>query len=231
MTSPTSLSRDQLAANIAANLADVDATLARLGRSRDDVTVVAVTKTHPVETVLAAYDVGLRCFGENYLDELVAKASATSSLPDVQWQFLGAVQSRKIRSIAQHAQLIATISRPKEIALLAACESPLPRILIQVDYTGADGRNGARVEDVSDLVAAARENGLAVTGLMTVAPVGESDASRAFRDLAALAAREGLDELSMGMSGDYRFAVAAGATQIRLGQALLGPRNSATAVS
>lgn len=231
MTSPTSLSRDELAARIAANLTDVDQVLARHGRSRREVAVVAVTKTHTLDTVLAAYEAGLRCFGENYVDELVAKSSATSALPDVEWQFLGALQSRKIRTVAQHAQLVATVSRLKEIERLAECDAPVPRILVQVDYTGAAGRNGADATDVSGLIAAARQRGLRVTGLMTVAPVDPSAAQRAFHELAALAAGEGLQELSMGMSGDYEMAVSAGATHIRLGQALFGPRNPVTAVS
>ena len=231
MTSPTSSSREQHAALIAANLADVDAKLARLGRSRDEITVVAVTKTHSVETVLAAYDAGLRCFGENYVDELVSKSSATRTLPGIEWQFLGALQSRKIRTIAQHATVITTVSRHKEIAALAACDRPRPRLFIQVDFTDDDGRNGAEPGEVAELVTAARARDLDVIGLMTVAPVKVEEAERAFRTLADLATDQGLVELSMGMSGDYELAVSAGATQIRLGQALLGPRNPVSAVT
>ena len=231
MTSPTSSSRNELAARIAANLADVNETLARYGRSPSEVTVVAVTKTHPLDTVLAAYDVGLRCFGENYSDELVVKSSATTSLDDVNWQYLGALQSRKIASVAAHADLIATVSRAKEIIRLGQLLEHRPRILIQVDYTGALGRNGAPAGDVAALVDLARRQGVDVVGLMTVAPVDRADAARAFEDLARRAAVEGLRELSMGMSGDYDVAVACGATQIRLGQALFGPRNPVTEVS
>lgn len=231
MTSPTSSSRNELAARIAANLADVNETLTRHGRSVSKVTIVAVTKTHPLETVLAAYDAGLRCFGENYIDELVAKSSATASLGDVTWQYLGALQSRKISSVAAHADLIATVSREKEILRLSQLVEHRPRILIQVDYSGAAGRNGAPASDVSALVDLARRSGVAVTGLMTVAPVERSEAARAFADLARRAEGEGLTELSMGMSGDYDLAVDHGATQIRLGQALFGPRNPVTVVS
>jgi len=230
MTFPTSLSRDERAARIAANLAEIDATLSRLGRGRDEVTVVAVTKTHPIETVLAAYDAGLRVFGENYLDELIAKSTASSALPDVQWQFLGALQSRKIPTIARHADVVATISREKEVIRLAECGEPHPRVMIQVDFTSAQGRNGAELGEVSRLVGTARRLGLEVEGLMTVAPVGREEARRAFRELAAAALGEGVAQLSMGMSGDYELAVSEGATQIRLGQALFGPRDPVTAV-
>ena len=230
MTFPTSLSRDELAARIAANLAEIDRALARLGRTRHEVAVVAVTKTHPVETVFAAYDAGLRQFGENYLDELTAKVAATAALPDIEWQYLGAVQSRKIRAVAQHADVIATVSREKELIRLAECDSPWPRIMIQVDFTGGDGRNGAQVKDVATLVSSAQRRGLEVEGLMTVAPVERDAARRAFRELAALASGEGLTQLSMGMSGDFEVAVEEGATQIRLGQALFGPRDPVGAV-
>ena len=231
MTSPTSSSRDELAARIAANIAEIDARLLRVGRTRDEVTVVAVTKTHPREVVLAAYDAGLRVFGENYLEELVAKSTSTASLSDVQWQFLGALQSRKIPTLAHHADVLATISREKEIVRLAACDGPVPRVMIQVDFTDAPGRNGARPNDVSHLVATARRVGLEVEGLMTVAPVDLGEARRAFRELATIAKGEGVRELSMGMSGDYEVAVSEGATQIRLGQALFGPRDPVVAVS
>lgn len=231
MTFPTFLSRDELAARIAANLAEIDTALARLGRSRHEVAVVAVTKTHSVKTVLAAYDAGLRQFGENYLEELIAKATATASLPDIEWQYLGALQSRKIRTVAQHANVMATVSREKELIRLAECEHPWPRIMIQVDFTGSDGRNGALVEDVTTLVSSARRRGLEVEGLMTVAPIELDSARRAFRELAHLAAGEGLPQLSMGMSGDFEVAVEEGATQIRLGQALFGPRDPVGAVT
>ena len=231
MTSPTSLSRDELAARIAANIAEIDARLLRLGRTRTEVTVVAVTKTHPLETVYAAYDAGLRIFGENYLEELAAKSTATSSLLHAQWQFLGALQSRKIPTLAQHADVLATISREKEIVRLAACDGPLPRVMVQVDFTDAPGRNGARPDDVSGLVSTARRLGLEVEGLMTVAPVDRDAARRSFRELATISKGEGVPELSMGMSGDYEVAVSEGATQIRLGQALFGPRDPVVAVS
>lgn len=231
MTSPTSLSRAELAAKIAANLDTVQRTIAQCSPNASAVTVVAVTKTQPLEVVLAAYDAGLTHFAENYVDELTGKVSAASVPDELTWQFIGAVQSRKIAVIARHADVVASISRQKEIERLADCDVPLPRIMIQVDFTSALGRNGASARDVPSLVDLARRHSIVVDGLMTVASPVRDEASVAFRELAAIAAGEGLSELSMGMSGDYDLALAAGATQIRLGQTIFGPRNPPTDVS
>jgi uncharacterized pyridoxal phosphate-containing UPF0001 family protein len=168
----------------------------------------------------AAVDAGLVDLGENYLDELAEKQPAVSS--DVRWHFLGALQSRKIPEIARIAHSIDGVCRKKELDGLARC-AQRPELLIQVDTTGLSQRNGAPVDEVADLVNYARRLELPVAGLMTVAPEGPG-AATCFSIVAGLAQELGLSRLSMGMSGDWEDAVAAGSNEIRIGRALLGPR-------
>ena len=118
MTSPTS-SSSSLSTSVAANLAAVRASIVQHGRSLESVTIVAVSKNHDVDVVRAGYEAGLRVFGENYVHELVAKADATRDLADLQWQFLGALQSRKIDTVCQWADEVLSVSREKEVAALA----------------------------------------------------------------------------------------------------------------
>ena len=222
MTFPTS-SSSPLTPDVAANLAAVQANIVRLGRSLDSVTVVAVTKSQSVEVVRAGYAAGLRVFGENYVNELVDKASTTRDLSEIRWQFLGALQSRKIDTVTQWADEVLTVSREKEVAAVADGSTPRP-VYIQVDYAATAGRNGVGPAEAPVLIESCRRRGLEVRGLMTVAPPNPDAAEVAFRRLSELAAREGVRELSMGMSDDYELAVAYGSTQIRLGRTLFGPR-------
>lgn len=223
MTSPTSSSSPPTP-DVAANLAAVHANIVRLGRTLDSVTVVAVTKTQSVDVVRAGYAAGLRVFGENYLHELVDKASETRDLSGIRWQFLGALQTRKIESVAQWAHEVLTVSREKEVDVMARRDGPLPEVFIQVDYAATAGRNGVDPERAHSLLDECRRRGLTVRGLMTVAPPDRAAAEAAFRRLSELARAEGVDELSMGMSDDYDLALAHGSTQIRLGRTLFGPR-------
>ena len=223
MTSPTS-SSSSLSTSVAANLAAVRATIVQHGRSLESVTIVAVSKNHDVDVVRAGYEAGLRVFGENYVHELVAKADATRDLADLQWQFLGALQSRKIDTVCQWADEVLSVSREKEVAALAHHGAEAPRVFVQVDYADSPGRNGVAPSAASALIASCRRQGLDVRGLMTVAPPHRREAERAFRLLSELAHREGVAELSMGMSDDYDLALAYGSTQVRLGRTLFGPR-------
>jgi pyridoxal phosphate enzyme (YggS family) len=194
------------------------------GADPSRVRVVAVTKTFGPVAVRAALAAGLTDVGENYLDELSATRAATSDLePAPRWHYLGALQSNKVARVVQVADVVSSVSRVKEIDRLVHLGARA-EIDIQVDYTGRPERGGAHPDDVSDLVARARDGGLRLRGLMTVAPPEPAGAQRAFGALAELASRLDLRELSMGMSDDLEWAVAAGSTELRVGRALFGPR-------
>jgi pyridoxal phosphate enzyme (YggS family) len=222
MTTSRAFSDNDLDEQIAHNLAAIRELITRCGRGIDDVRVVAVTKTFPLDVVDAAWRCGLRDFGENYVDELVEKS--TSRPKDCTWHFLGALQSRRISDVAAHADLIESVSRRKEIEILAR-QSRRPPILLQIDYTGAPQRGGVAPEDFDALVAYAHQHELEVRGVMTVAPPEPEAAREAFEDMAKRAARYELRVLSMGMSDDLELALRAGSTQIRIGRALFGPRS------
>lgn len=212
-TSPASSA--ELAALVAERLSTVTERLTALGRA--DVRVVAVTKTFPVAYVDAALACGLAHIGENYASELVAKKSASTSVAT--WHFLGRLQTNKIALVAQHADVVSTVCRVRELDVLAR-QPRIPVVDIEVDVTGAPSRNGAALGEVEGLLEAARARGVAVRGLMTVAPPEHDAAARCFADVATVAATLGLAELSMGMSADYELAVAAGSTEVRLGNVL-----------
>jgi len=188
------------------------------------VRIVAVTKGFGVDAVAAAAAAGLTLVGENYAQELVAKAGAGAGGPAVRWHFIGAIQRNKVAPLAPFVAVWQSLDRPAVIEAIAR-HSPGATVLEQVNLTGEPGRAGCRWADAPDLVLAARAAGLEVRGLMGIGPAGAPDAGRdAFVALAALARRLGLPEVSMGMSDDFETAVAAGSTMIRLGTGLFGPR-------
>jgi PLP dependent protein len=207
----------------------------RSGRLPEEVTLVAVTKTVPLNVVRLAHQAGLTDFGENYARELETKAAA---LPDARWHFLGKLQRGNARSIARHADVIHS-AEPSDgcerVAARAHRDGGTIPCLIQVDFTGR--RQGVAPEAIP--VAAERLAtlpGIDVVGLMTLPPwTGRSEATRPFfarlRDLRnGLRDRwPGVRELSMGMSGDYEVAIEEGATMVRVGTALFGERHAGEA--
>jgi pyridoxal phosphate enzyme (YggS family) len=208
--------------DVAANLAEIHRRIERAGGDPHRIVVVAVSKTFPVSAVEAAYEAGLRVFGENYAAELLAKAEALS-LPGLAWHFLGAIQTNKVARLAEVTACYESVSRVKEAAEIAR-RAPGASIMVQVDLTGLAGRSGAAPEDVGELVDHARSLGLDVQGLMTVAPQEPEAARGAFRVVRSLADELGLAERSMGMTDDLELAVAEGSTMLRIGRALFGPR-------
>lgn len=223
MTSPISFDKDDLVATIAANLDEVRNRIVDAGRRVDDVRIVAITKTHPVTYVAAAAACGLRTAGENYVEELLAKQELVA--PElVEWEFVGALQTNKIARLVSKVQRIATVHREKEIQAIAR-RAPGMTVYVQVDFTGESRRNGAAPALVANLVAASRDAGLNVQGLMTVAAPEPGLAREAFAQTSALADRLALPVRSMGMSQDYELALIEGSTEIRLGTALFGARN------
>jgi PLP dependent protein len=188
------------------------------------VRIVAVTKGFGPDAVEAAVAAGVTSIGENYAQELVAKASAGVGGMGVQWHFIGAVQRNKVGHLAPFVAVWETVDRPA-VAEAVARHSPGATSLVQVNLTGEAGRAGCSWEDAAGVVAAARTAGLDVQGLMGIGPVGPPEESRSlFAALAGLALRLGLAEVSMGMTGDFEVAVEEGATMVRLGTILFGPR-------
>jgi uncharacterized pyridoxal phosphate-containing UPF0001 family protein len=204
----------------------IEAELAQLAPGGEPPRIVCVTKTHPIEMVRAAVAAGLREFGENYANELAAKARETSELP-IRWHFIGHLQQRQVRLVSGAASVVESLSRVVEADRLAALGFD-GEVFVQLAPPGAPpGRNGVSEDEAAKLVDYARSRGLHVTGVMGVAVPGDEAAVRAFfRSLVRFAEAQGLAERSFGMSSDWRLAATEGATIVRLGTALLGPRPS-----
>jgi len=192
------------------------------------VKIVAVTKGFGPEAVAAAAEAGLIDVGENYAQELLAKAGDLSARRGAavapRWHFIGRLQRNKIGRIAGLVRLWQSVDRPG-LATEIARRAPGARVLVQVDVAGIAGRGGCAPEETEGLVTSCRDAGLEVAGLMAVgAPGPPEHARRGFRLLAAQADGLGLAELSMGMTADMDVAVEEGATMVRVGTALFGPR-------
>jgi PLP dependent protein len=198
----------------------------RSGRARGDVTLVAVTKTFPAEIIREAYKLGLRVFGENYIQEFAAKHAHVSDLPEAEFHFIGHLQSNKSRHAADLFHVIETIDSAKLARRLNEIGKPL-EVMIEVKLSGEESKAGAPPDAVPALADAIRGcANLRLTGLMTMPPwSGDAETSRPyFRQLAALARQLGLPKLSMGMSHDLETAIEEGATHVRVGTALFGSR-------
>ncbi|MGY1752693.1 YggS family pyridoxal phosphate-dependent enzyme [Blastococcus sp. SYSU D01042] len=224
-----------LAGNLRAVRARIDAAARAAGRDPSAVALLAVSKTWPAADVRALAALGQSDFGENRAQELVGKAAELADL-DVRWHFIGQLQRNKAAAVARLGAVVHSVDRAALAeALSRAGESagaPV-EVLLQVDLGGPEGELGARggadpaeVPALADVVA--QLPGARLRGLMAVAPRG-ADPGPAFQRLARLAARvradhPGAAELSAGMSGDLEQAVAAGATIVRVGTALFGSR-------
>lgn len=193
------------------------------------VTLVAVTKGFEVELARRALGAGLSDLGENYAQDLRAKAEqlakeTVSQAP--RWHFIGGLQRNKIKTLAGVVTLWHTIDRLALVNELAK-RAPGARMLVQVNTTGEAAKSGCDPSDAPGLVEAAREVGLSVEGMMTIGPTDASlDPRPGFSMLRELAERCEVVELSMGMSNDFELALSEGATIIRLGSALFGSRPS-----
>lgn len=207
---------------------------AAAGRSAHSVTLLAAAKGHPPELLAAAADSGVSDFGESYLQEGLAKIAALRQRP-LTWHFIGRIQSNKTRSIAEAFAWVHAVDRLKLAERLSAQRPPhLPplNVCLEVNVAGEASKGGVAPEATGALAAAvAILPRLALRGLMCIPPEeGETARQRAwFARLRALLAQLNsaqlrLDTLSMGMSGDFEAAILEGATIVRLGTALFGPR-------
>jgi uncharacterized pyridoxal phosphate-containing UPF0001 family protein len=200
--------------------------IAAAGGDPEAVRIVAVTKGFGPDAVVTALAAGLLDIGENYAQELLAKHAALAAAGPVpegpRWHFLGRVQRNKVVQLAPVVACWQSVSREVEGEAITR-RAPGAAVLIEVEATGAPGRNGAQPEEVPALVARLRSLGLDVRGLMTVAPQGPGRRA-VFAAVRRLADDLGLPERSMGMSDDLETAVAEGSTMVRLGRALFGGR-------
>lgn len=191
--------------------------------AREDVEIVAVTKGFDSSAVEAAKRLGLTAVGENYAQELVEKADRLSGLTV---NFLGRIQRNKVRKVAELVDVWQSVVRP-EILTEIAKRTSSARVLIQIQPDGDDSKDGVRPTELPSLLDLAQTLGVKVEGLMTIGVLGDSEATRAcFEEVDALADEYELKVRSMGMSGDYRDALVAGSTMLRLGSVLFGPRPS-----
>jgi len=196
--------------------------VADAGGTPEEVQVLAVTKSQPVECVRAALEAGLVDIGENYAQELVAKADAVEA--GVRWHFIGQLQRNKVRSLAHLVHLWQSVDR-LQLGEEISRRAPGASVLVEVNLTDDPDRGGARPGFVAGLVDGLRDLGLSVEGLMAVGRQGPEEEVRAgFRLVRELADQLGLPTRSMGMSGDLEVAVQEGSTMVRVGTGLFGPR-------
>lgn len=224
----------EIAANLAGVRERVRLACRAAGREPTEITLIAVTKTFPVQDVRIIADLGVTDVGENRDREAADKVAQLGDL-EVRWHFVGQVQTRKARSVASFAHVVHSVDRVRLVVALdraAGDAGRTVRSLVQVALNGAgggEGRGGAAPADVEALAeAVAAAQNLELGGVMAVAPPGQ-DPAPAFARLAEIAARvrsshPGATDVSAGMSADLEAAVAAGATHLRVGSALLGRR-------
>jgi pyridoxal phosphate enzyme (YggS family) len=197
----------------------IEAAARRAGRAGEEVAVVAVTKGVGPDRVAEALAAGVTRLGESRAQELLEKAEAIEA---PEWHFVGRLQRNKVGSLSSLVTLWHSVDRP-ELAPLLARRAPGTRVLVEVNVTGDPAKGGCSPESAPALAEALVSEGLQVEGLMTVPTLG-TDPRPAFAALRSLAERLGLAQLSMGMSDDFEVAVEEGATMVRLGRVLFGPR-------
>jgi pyridoxal phosphate enzyme (YggS family) len=224
--------REELAANLVLLRERIAAACATAGRDPSELTTIAITKTRPASDVRLLAALGVTDVGENRDQEAAAKHGETTDL-GLRWHFVGQLQRNKCRSVASYVDVVHSVDRAPLVSALSRAAVDAGRelsVLIQVSLDDhATGRGGAKPDDVAPLAAAvAAAAALELGGVMAVAPLG-APAEPAFAHLASVAERLRADHpaatiISAGMTGDLEAAVAAGATHLRIGTALLGGR-------
>ncbi len=225
MSEPTTLRE-----RIDAVEARIQTAVARSGRSREEVMLVAVTKKFPAQVIAEAYDLGLRVFGENYVQEFQQKFPDLEGLAEAEYHLIGHLQSNKARVAAELFHTVETVDSAKLARRLNDARDPSAaplEVLIEVKLSEEEAKAGADFLELPELIAKIRKlPRLNLTGLMTMPPWNDDPEQTRpyFRKLAELASEHRLGKLSMGMSHDLEAAIEEGATLIRVGTALFGPR-------
>jgi PLP dependent protein len=201
----------------------------RARRDPSEILLLAVAKVFPASVTREGYELGLRNFGENYVQEFEVKASEVRNLPGARFHLIGHLQSNKSSKAADLFDVIQTVDSAKLARRLNEIHKPLD-VMLEVKLAPEEAKSGAAPEELSDLVAAVRAcPNLRLLGLMTMPPWSEqAETSRPyFRRLRELAERHDLHQVSMGMSNDFEVAIEEGSTCIRVGTALFGKRRKA----
>jgi pyridoxal phosphate enzyme (YggS family) len=210
------------------------------GRKRNNITLLAVSKTKPVEMIEQAYAAGQTSFGENYLQDALAKISALRNL-DISWHYIGRIQSNKCKDIAQHFAWVHGLDKAKHAERLShyrAGQNTFLQCCIQVNLSGEANKGGIAPDELPGLAHfIQKQPRLKLRGLMTMPnpQTSPEEQSTVFQRLAILRKQlndEGLtlDTLSMGMSGDLEMAIAAGSTMVRIGTDIFGERGKGLTV-
>lgn len=217
--------------------AKIEAACKRAGRDRSEVTLIAVSKTKPVEMLEEAYGIGIREFGENKVQEMMDKYEVMPK--DIHWHMIGHLQRNKVKYLMGKAALIHSVDSlrlAEEISAQSAKHEVTTDILIEVNIAGEETKFGTDREEAIALVeAAAKLPNIHICGLMTIAPfVENSEDNRKYfqqiRQLSVDIKEKNIDNvdmriLSMGMTGDYEVAIEEGATMVRVGTGIFGARN------
>lgn len=216
---------------------NVDAACRKAGRSRDEVTLIAVSKTKPVEMLSTIYNQGIRDFGENKVQEMCDKMEQLPS--DIRWHMIGHLQTNKVKYIVGHTTLIHSVDSlhlAKEIEKQAEKKDVTVDILVEINIAEEESKFGIHKEETYELVRQiAALPHVHICGLMTIAPYVENPEDnrmyfRGIRQLSVDIAEQNIDNvdmdvLSMGMTGDYMVAIEEGATMVRVGTGIFGERN------
>lgn len=200
----------------------------RAGRAPGAARLIAVSKVQPLERVVAVLEQGHRLFGENKVQEAAGKwPGLRERFPGVELHLIGPLQTNKARQAMQLFDAIETVDRPKLARTLARLKDELghcPRLFVQINTGEEEQKAGVMPAEADAFIADCRALGLEIEGLMCIPPVGE-EPSLHFALLKKIADRNGIAELSMGMSADFETAVAQGATYVRVGSAIFGERD------
>jgi hypothetical protein len=219
-----------IADNLAAIRSRIAAACSAAMRDLESVTLVAVSKTHPAEAIAAALVAGHRVFGENRVQEAQAKYPALRTRhPDLRLHLIGPLQTNKVKEAVALFDVIETVDRPRLAAALAKEMARQNRPLdcfIEVNIGGEAQKAGIAPGEAADFIAECQHRWkLRVQGLMCIPPEGQ-DPAQFFMKLAEMARKNGLRNLSMGMSADFEAAIGCGASHVRVGTAIFGARNS-----
>lgn len=216
---------------------NITAACKRAGRKRDEVTLIAVSKTKPIEMIVEAYEAGKRDFGENKAQEMKEKHDTLAD--DINWHFIGHLQTNKVKYVVGRASLIHSVDSyhlAEAIEKESAKKNLISDILIEVNVAHEESKFGLKTDEVEQLVREiSKLSHIRIKGLMTIAPYVENaeENRKIFRELKALSVdissknidNVSMDVLSMGMTGDYEVAVEEGATLVRVGTGIFGERD------
>ena len=217
--------------------ANIQAACDRVGRNREDVTLIAVSKTKPIQMLQEAYDFGVRVFGENKVQEIVDKYEALPK--DISWHMIGHLQRNKVKYIIDKVEMIHSVDSirlAEEIDKEAAKKGVVVNVLLEVNMAKEDTKFGLMPEEVMDFIdEIVRFQNIRVQGLMTIAPFVENpeENRKHFANLKKLSVdiakkrvnNVNMSVLSMGMTNDFEVAIEEGATMVRVGTAIFGKRN------